>query len=65
MSILQVSNLNWDTPGISEHLYRSTLKIIRSFEDMDREEQILPSILIFLPGIYEIGCMHTALKEYG
>lgn len=56
--------MKWDAPGIPEILYRLTAKLITSFKNIDDEPHVLSSVLIFLPGIFEINCLHSALKDY-
>lgn len=58
-------------------MYRMALKLIVFFEKADREHSIAngvdlktyekrpkPSVLVFLPGIYEIKQMHHRLEEW-
>lgn len=41
-------------------MYRLTLRLIKNLE---KESHKSASILIFLPGIFEIGRLHTTLTE--
>lgn len=59
-----LSYLKWDTPSIPEILYTLTPKLITSFKNIDDDPHVLSSVLIFLPGIFEITCLHSALKDY-
>lgn len=63
----QMSNLKWDKPGIPDALYDFVPEFIKaqtSCASADENANQLASILIFLPGIYEIGRMHTALMNF-
>lgn len=63
----QMSNLKWDKPGIPDALYDFVPEFIKaqlSYASADENANQLASILIFLPGIYEIGRMHTALTNF-
>lgn len=56
-----------DVPGISDDMYKLALTLIKNAKTMDTStnaEAGLPSILVFLPGIYEIGRMRTYLTDY-
>lgn len=66
-----------DTAEISEQMYQMALKLIVFFEKVDRkhsleagddietyEKRPKPSVLVFLPGIYEIKQMHQRLDEW-
>lgn len=53
--------MSYDHPGISDDMYRLTLRVIKN---LDKGADKSASILIFLPGIYEIGRLHTILSEY-
>lgn len=66
-----------DTADISEQMYQMALKLIVFFEKVDEKHSISggidietyknspkPSVLIFLPGIYEIKQMHQRLDEW-
>ncbi|XP_022219578.1 probable ATP-dependent RNA helicase spindle-E [Drosophila obscura] len=73
-------SINWeghmeeiDSPGITEHGYRSAIKIILVIDNMERNEKSTGksynqslregSVLIFLPGIGEINNMADVLKD--
>lgn len=64
-------------PEISEQMYRCALRLIALFERVDRihseidgidsrtyEKSPKPTILIFLPGIFEIKQMYQRLEEW-
>ena len=64
-------------PEISEQMYRCALRLIALFERVDRihsevdgidsqtyERSPKPTILIFLPGIFEIKQMYQRLEEW-
>lgn len=60
-------NLKWDKPSIPDDLYDFVPAFIQaqtSRESADENGNLLASILIFLPGIYEIGRMHAALTNF-
>lgn len=65
------------SPDISEQMYRCALRLIVYFERIDRmhseargvdsetyERQPKPTVLVFLPGIYEIKQMYQRLEEW-
>lgn len=61
----QVPEINWKQPGISDEMFKLALLLITNIKGIDRDCDIgLSSILIFLPGIYEIGRLRTILMEY-
>lgn len=73
----QTIPLRMDTPEISEQMYDMAVKLIVFFEKADRKHSIAagvdiktyeknpkPTILVFLPGIYEIKQMHQRLDEW-
>lgn len=75
--VLQKHQVRMDTPEISEQMYQMALKLIVFFEKSDRKHSIAagvdvetyenspkPTILVFLPGIYEIKQMHERLEEW-
>lgn len=46
-------------------MYKLAFYLITSIKGIDRESDIgLPSILVFLPGIYEIGRFRTILMAH-
>lgn len=66
-----------DLPEISEQMYRCALKLIVFFERIDRmhakadgiddntyEKSPKPTVLVFLPGIFEIKQMYHRLDEW-
>lgn len=53
--------MSYEHPGISEEMYKIALTLIRNIE---KESDKSASILMFLPGIFEIGRMHTVLTDY-
>lgn len=60
-------NLKWDKPIIPDDLYDFVPEFIQAQTSpvpADENGNQLTSILIFLPGIYEIGRMHTALTKF-
>lgn len=73
----QANEERLDTPDISDQMYQMALKLIVFFEKVDRKHSIdsgidietyekspKPSVLVFLPGIYEIKQMHQRLDEW-
>lgn len=60
----------WDKPGISDDMYQIVRTLIRKIGNLEVEENAynhcdtLGSILIFLPGIYEIGRLYAMLTDY-
>lgn len=59
--LFQMPEFSYRSPGISEDMFKLTLKVIRN---LDKESNKSASILIFLPGIYEIGRLHTILQNF-
>lgn len=66
-----------NTPEITEQMWRCAERLIVFFERLDREEYILnggltgdyeknpkPTVLVFLPGIFEIKQMHNRLEKW-
>lgn len=66
-----------NAPNISEQMYRCALRLIVFFERIDRmhsaeegiddetyEKKPKPTVLIFLPGIFEIKQMYSRLEEW-
>lgn len=70
--IKKVPNFCWDLPGISEDMYRLAVSLIQNMKAISSdpnayepdESSKLSSVLIFLPGIYEIGQMRNYLIEH-
>lgn len=63
--MLQVPEINWKQPGISDEMFKVALLIIQKMKHFDNECEInSSSILVFLPGIYEIGRFRNILMEY-
>lgn len=61
--------IQWDKPSITEELYQIVRMLIRRIGVLESEEHhdnqfAHGSILIFLPGIYEIGRLYTILSDY-
>ncbi|KAJ6634101.1 putative ATP-dependent RNA helicase spindle-E, partial [Pseudolycoriella hygida] len=54
-------------PKIEDEMYSAAVKLIYVFDRIDYldslAEQVKPTVLIFLPGIYEISCMHKQFEE--
>lgn len=74
---LQLCEENINIPEISEQMYKHALKLIAYFESLDRlesrkrgvpeyefDEKPKPTVLVFLPGIFEIKQMYTRLEEW-
>lgn len=61
---------HWDKPGISADMYQIARSLVRKIGYLESEENemsgcdTLGSILIFLPGIFEIGRLYNMLTEY-
>lgn len=65
---------NITEPDISEQMYRAALRLIIFFERWDRmncgsdtktyESGPKPTVLVFLPGIFEIRQMYHRLEEW-
>lgn len=57
------------SPCISVDLYKIALYLINRFGDIDKKEmsenqnEEWPTVLVFLPGIHEIGQMDTILRQ--
>lgn len=66
---VQTLEFQWVTPQLSEMLINLVPKLLSYFKhleqkaDGDSEDKELPAVLIFLPGIFEIGTLHTVLKN--
>lgn len=67
---LRDCEVNYDEPGISDEMYKIALKLLvvcQQFDKVDEESEeysYKPSILIFLPGIYEIDHMANTLDTF-
>lgn len=60
--------IQWDKPAITDDMYNIVRSLIRKIKFLEIEEnshQTYGSILIFLPGIFEIGRLYTILDEFG
>ncbi|XP_055295310.1 probable ATP-dependent RNA helicase spindle-E [Sitodiplosis mosellana] len=56
--------ISWQ-PGISDEMYKVAFYLIKRMKTICKEtDDNLSSILVFLPGIYEIGRMRNILYEY-
>lgn len=53
--------ISYRNPGISDDMLKLTLKVIKNIDETSKTSA---SILIFLPGIYEIGRLHTILQNF-
>ncbi|KAM3962437.1 tudor domain containing 9 protein spindle E [Aphomia sociella] len=70
-SILEMSRPKKDEPGIVPEMYHLVVKLINAFEHIDKNEENytdrstanLSSVLIFLPGIYEIEDLYNCLTD--
>lgn len=63
-SFSQLPDIDWQMPGISDEMYVLAAKLIHRMDLMDERDGLLyPSVLVFLPGIYEIGRLRTALTD--
>lgn len=60
---------NMGNPGIEDHMYLTAVKLIYIANRIDYTDQLpaheKPTILIFLPGVYEIGVMSRHIEESG
>lgn len=60
---------NMGNPQIEEHMYLIAVKLIYVANRIDFADQLpphqKPTILVFLPGIYEIGLMARYIEESG
>lgn len=59
--------IQWDKPSITDDMYQIVRTLIRKISVLEIEEnnyQTCGSILIFLPGIFEISRLYTILDEY-
>lgn len=57
--------MNLKEPNIPEEMYRFTLLLISTFKEIDRKNHDIDgSVLIFLPGIFEIGRLRSHLVEH-
>lgn len=58
---------NIANPVITEEMYLAAVKLIYVVSRIDYTDQlpadIKPTILIFLPGIYEINCMNKHIEH--
>lgn len=55
--------MNLKDPNIPEEMYKFTLLLISSFKGIDKNRDN-GSVLIFLPGIFEIGRLRSHLAEH-
>ncbi|XP_031619138.1 probable ATP-dependent RNA helicase spindle-E [Contarinia nasturtii] len=56
--------LNFKQPGISDGMYKIAQMLVRNLKNIDKDPEIhLSAVLIFLPGIYEIGRFRTLLMD--
>lgn len=56
--------ISWQ-PGISDEMYKVAFNLIRNMRTICPEpDENLSSILVFLPGIYEIGRLRNILHEH-
>lgn len=57
----EIKSLNYDEPGIDDEMYNTAVKLLYIADRIDFMDEVSmkakPTILIFLPGIYEISCM--------
>lgn len=59
--------IQWDKPSITDDMYQIVRTLIRKISVLEIEEnayQTCGSILIFVPGIHEIGRLYTILDEF-
>lgn len=58
---------NLQSPTIEDDMYITAVKLIYVMDRIDSTDQlslnVKPTILIFLPGIYEIGAMNRHIEE--
>lgn len=50
-------------PGISDEMYKLAVMLVAHMKDVDKKDEN-GSVLIFLPGIFEIGRLRTLLMEH-
>ncbi|XP_039757557.1 probable ATP-dependent RNA helicase spindle-E [Pararge aegeria] len=69
-AILQQATPKTDEPVILPEMYHLVIKLVNAFEQIDKKEEYtdrseanLPSVLIFLPGIYEIEELYACLMD--
>lgn len=61
----QLPEINWQQPNISDEMYKVALYLISKMKTICPEtDENLSSILVFLPGIYEIGRLRNILTDY-
>jgi len=48
---------------IDEDGYDTAVQLVRSFDEMKVDDDNKKSVLIFLPGIYEIEKMHRRMED--
>lgn len=62
---MKIPEIDEETPGISDDMYKLALALMRSAKGIDKTPDAeAGSILVFLPGIYEIGRMRTVITDY-
>lgn len=67
---LKHMSVQWDKPTITDELYQIARTLVRNIGSLENDEYNSTatysrgSILIFLPGIYEIGRLYTILSDY-
>ncbi|XP_045453165.1 probable ATP-dependent RNA helicase spindle-E [Melitaea cinxia] len=69
-AIVQKATPKNDEPVILPEMYHVVIKLINAFELIDKQEEYtnrgeadLPSVLVFLPGIYEIEELYNCLTD--
>lgn len=56
--------MNFDKPHIDDAGYDTAICLIEQFDQLEKNgDKQISSVLIFLPGIYEIEEMHQRLKK--
>lgn len=68
---LPIAEFVHDKPVIGKHTFDAFTFVVRAFDRLDKkrtkseeEEGTIGSVLVFLPGIYEIEEAYAKLKEY-
>lgn len=70
LQIVQKATPKTEEPVILPEMYHVVIRLINAFEVIDKQEEYtnrdeadLPSVLVFLPGIYEIEELYNCLTD--
>lgn len=55
--------MDFDKPQIDEAGYETAICLVKEFDRLEKNSEQKSSVLIFLPGIFEIEEMHRCLEN--